>query len=329
MLRMIALWACSLIACPLAAQEGPTAIASEAADPLVDPLAVPLPEALAAILAFTDHDERMSVPVRLNGSGPYRFIIDTGAERTVIAHQVSDMLGLAAGRMVNIAAMTGSSPASTVLIPSLEIDAVPRGLRIEAPALDRAHLGADGLVGIDSLAGSAVQIDFEANEMEVTRALRRRRPANTGEIVIRAKTLAGRLIVSDASYAGKRISVILDTGTSVSIGNAKLLELIRGRSTPLQPIQLTSVTGGVLVAEHYQVPRMTLGDAELQQLTMAFADVAPFRRLGLEDRPALFLGMDAMRLFRKVRIDFANREVRFLLPRKTFRTASLGWPRTP
>ncbi|UZK69100.1 retroviral-like aspartic protease family protein [Sphingomonas sp. S1-29] len=325
MLRTFALWACTLIACPVAAQEVPTPVVAEPTDPLAEPPVDPL----AAVLAFTDYDERMSVPVRLNGSGPYRFIIDTGAERTVIAHQVAGMLGLAAGRTVNIAAMTGSSPAATVLIPSLEIDAVPRGLRIEAPSLDRAHLGADGLVGIDSLAGSAVQIDFEANEMHVAKAFRRRRASNPGEIVVRAKTLAGRLIVSDASYAGKRIAVILDTGTSVSIGNAKLLDLVRKRSTPLRPVELTSVTGDVLMVEHHQVPRITIGGAEFQHLGIAFADVAPFRRLGLDDRPALFLGMDAMRLFRKVRIDFANREVRFLLPRQSFRTASLTGTRMP
>ncbi|WP_033922569.1 retroviral-like aspartic protease family protein [Sphingomonas sp. 37zxx] len=326
MLQLAAIMALALIATPAAGQTHSLPVMPESVVPDAGNSAN---DALADILAFTDHDERMSVPVRLNGSGPYRFIIDTGAERTVIAHQLAGVLGLAVGPTVNIAAMAGSSPAATAVIPSLEIDAVPRGVPIEAPALDRAHLGADGLVGLDTLAGNAVQIDFQTNEMQVKRSLRRRRAAAAGEIVIRAKTLAGRLIMSDAFYGDKRIAVILDTGTSVSVGNAKLLELIRRRSLPMSPAQLTDVTGGVVLAEQLQVPHVTVGGVELQNLPIAFADVAPFRRLGLEDRPALFLGMDAMRLFWKVQIDFANREVRFLLPRKTVRTALFNSQRTP
>src|SRR6185369_14566967 len=30
----------------------------------------------------TEHDDRMTVPVRVSGSGPYRFLVDTGADRT-------------------------------------------------------------------------------------------------------------------------------------------------------------------------------------------------------------------------------------------------------
>ena len=55
------------------------------------------------------------------------------------------------------------------------------------------------------------------------------------------------------------------------------------------------------------------------QLPIAFADVAPFRKFGLTKEPALMLGMDALRLFRHVDVDFANREVRFSLPRDTVR----------
>ena len=42
----------------------------------------------------------MTVPVRSPAPGPYRFIIDTGAQRTVISRELADALGLAAGRDV-------------------------------------------------------------------------------------------------------------------------------------------------------------------------------------------------------------------------------------
>ena len=52
-------------------------------------------------------------------------------------------------------------------------------------------------------------------------------------------------------------------------------------------------------------------------MPVAFADVAPFERFGLTKRPALLLGMDALRIFRRVDIDFPNRQVRFLMPEGT------------
>ena len=69
---------------------------------------------------------------------------------------------------------------------------------------------------------------------------------------------------------------------------------------------------------------MTIGGVDLNYLPVAFSDVPPFRRLGMADRPALFLGMDAMKLFRQVSIDFPNREVRFLLPRSVRMASRFG-----
>jgi predicted aspartyl protease len=270
----------------------------------------------AEILAFYEDEQRMRVPVRVDGAGPYQFIIDTGAERTVISRQVATALGLAAGPQVKIASMTGTVPASTVRIPSLEIDAVPRAMSIEAPQFEGLHLGADGLVGLDSLAGNSLLIDFDKREMHVQKSSRRKAQRAPGEIVVTARSMMGRLIVTDAQYAGRKISVVLDTGTSISVGNSALLRLVEGRARAQQPVRIMSVTGAMLQADYRIVPRVTIGGVEVSTLPVAFADVPPFHRLKLDDRPALFLGMDALRVFRQVRIDFPNREVRFLLPRR-------------
>lgn len=269
----------------------------------------------AELLAFATFEERMRVPVRVNGAGPFQFVIDTGAERTVISRQVAAALGLAAGPVVRVSAMTGVVPVPTARIPSLEIDAVPRALAIDAPQLEAPHLGADGLVGLDSLAGNALLIDFDKRVMHVQKSRRRQRSAAPDEIVVVAKSLMGRLIVTDARFAGKKINVVLDTGTTVSVGNTALLRLVEAKAKVGMPIRIMSVTGGMMTADYRVVPRVTVGGVEVNTLPVAFADVPPFKRLNLDEKPALFLGMDAMKLFRQVRIDFPNREVRFLLPR--------------
>jgi hypothetical protein len=48
---------------------------------------------------------------------------------------------------------------------------------------------------------------------------------------------------------------------------------------------------------------------------MTFADNYAFTALNLADRPAILLGMDALKLFDRVLIDFSNRRVGFDPPK--------------
>lgn len=279
-------------------------------------------------LGFADLDQRMTVPVTIGDAvtmaetGPYRFVVDTGAERTVIARELAERLRLAPGRGVRVTAMAGSGDVATVVIPRISIGAASGGARvtsqrIEAPAFDGRNLGAAGLVGIDTLQGHALTIDFDRQTMTVALATRRLREEHFGadDIVVRARSLFGQLVVTDATYHGARVRVVLDTGSVVSIGNAALRSLVaKGARGPMTAIRLTSVTGATLQADYATIDALRFGDTGFSNLPVAFADAAPFARLGLEKRPALMLGMDALRLFRRVRIDFANRELRLERP---------------
>ena len=134
------------------------------------------------------------------------------------------------------------------------------------------------------------------------------------EIVVTAKSLFGQLIVTDAYYGNTRIQVVLDTGSQVSMGNSALRKRVT-RSRRTQPIELTDVTGSKTLADYTTVPNIKVGDVMFGSMPVAFADVAPFERFGLTNRPALLLGMDALRSFRSVDIDFPNRQVRFRMPK--------------
>lgn len=281
-------------------------------------------------IAFADLDERMTVPVTISSqgggnpieTGPYRFVVDTGAERTVISCELAGTLGLAAGRRVRITAMAGSGDADTFVIPRIRVGAAgaalrPSGQRIEAPGLMQRHLGAPGLAGIDTLQGHALTIDFDRRTMSVAPSTRRLRAERFGrdDIVIRARSLLGQLVVTDASYRGRRVRVVLDTGSAVSMGNVALRRLVARDTDAMHPVSVTSVTGAELIADYAQVGEMRLADVSMTNLPVAFSNAPPFARLGLVDRPALLLGMDALRLFGRVRIDFANRELRLERPR--------------
>lgn len=268
-------------------------------------------------VALTLVDDRMTVPVQIAGAGPFRFVIDTGAERTVIARQLASMLGLAAAGDVNVIAMSGRSRVGTVVIPSLRLSSVPGVNGIRAPALDAQHLGGMGLLGIDTLQDHKVTIDLDARTMAVSPSLKLRRTpaAAPGEIVVRARSTLGQLIVTDADVDGAKVRVVLDTGSAVTIGNSALKRLMQ-RAGRFEPLAIHSATGGIVAAEYGRAGRIRLASVQFADMPIAFADVAPFAHFGLAKRPALMLGMDALKAFRRVDIDFANREARFLLPRK-------------
>lgn len=258
-----------------------------------------------------DHTQRMTVPVSIDGRGPYRFIVDTGAERTVIARELAADLGLAAGLTATVYSMTEESRIGTVVIPELEVGR-RRMNQIHAPALQRRHLGAEGLLGIDTLQSQRVELDFLREEMSVTPSRREEAAWPEGTIVVTARNRYGHLMLVDAALDGERVYVIIDTGAEVTIGNSVLRRRLerRGRLGTLRPVELQSVTGGRLTADYGVARRIRIGGAGINNLPVAFADVHPFRQLRLTDRPALLLGMDALQLFERVSFDFANRRVR-------------------
>jgi predicted aspartyl protease len=193
---------------------------------------------------------------------------------------------------------------------------------IDAPALGASNIGADGMLGIDSLRSQRVMFDFKAKTMSITPSAQPLERMDGDTIVVRARSRNGRLIFTQAKINGKRVSVIVDTGSQVSIANMAMQKLLTKRGQQLLPeaITIESVTGEKMSAGIARVPQLQLGGGvELTDLSVAFADAHIFRQLGLEDRPALLLGMNAMKAFDRISIDFAAKKVRFVLPGTSMR----------
>jgi len=261
-----------------------------------------------------DRSERMTVPVKVGGESGIPFVIDTGAERTVVSRQLADRLNLAKGPVRNLMTVTGTGKVNTVILSGLELSGTKLDA-IEAPALDRAHMGAHGMLGIDSLQSRRVLLDFKKNEMKIVPG-RRLQDSDEDTIVVTARSKYGQLILVDARFLGERVKVIVDTGSQTSIGNQALLDRLqrKKKSIALQPVTVTSVTGQTIPAQFATVDRIQIGGADFNNIPVAFADAEPFKRFGLANQPALLLGMDALRLFDRVSVDFANKQVRFILP---------------
>ena len=262
-----------------------------------------------------DPGHRMTVEVNIDGRGPYRFVVDTGAERTVISRELAQTLGLDAGGGITLASVSQVTRVPSVLIPELEVGrrTLPT---IHAPALAQRNLGAEGMLGVDSLRSQRVIFDFARRELTLSSSHIEDDRSPPGEIVVRGRTRLGRMVLTNATIDGQRVTVIVDTGSQVTIGNPALRRQLarRNRLGEMRLLSLTGVTGDQVIAEYTVVNRLRMGGVYMESLPIAFSDVQLFRHLGVGNRPAILLGMDALRAFDRVSIDFANRRVRLLPP---------------
>ena len=146
---------------PSAAQdipaEQPQALAAnvkaEAADPLLQEFVI-------------DRSNRMTVPVKINNGKTFPFIVDTGSERTVIANELAQYLNLDAGELLRLATISGPATVNSYIIDNLTTSTLSID-GIEAPGLKQSHLGAYGLLGIDSLQDNKVYLDLRQGTMQV------------------------------------------------------------------------------------------------------------------------------------------------------------------
>lgn len=257
--------------------------------------------------------DRMLASVTIGGAGPYPFIVDTAAERSVISRELADTLGLAPAGRARLLSMTSSRDAGMVRLPEISF-AQGQTRSLDAFALNGRHIGASGVLGIDALRGQRVVLDFEAGEMRVGPASRNAPRLAPNEIVVRARTRFGQLVLIDSTAEGVPVDVVVDSGLQVSVGNEALRRLLTARNNRFQQIALVSITGEEFNADYTRVDNLRIGGVAIVGMPVAFADAYFFRRMRLTRRPALMLGMDALQMFRRVAVDFPNRRAHFVLP---------------
>lgn len=302
---------------PVSRVRAPRVCATFAATALLSAQAPPpLPaDAVAPTVVSIDLDrsQRMTVPVTVNGAGPYRFLVDTGAQATVVTPRVTDALGLVPSGRATLVAMASRTKVDTIALNGLEF-AGRRFNNLVTPLLRDRDIGADGIIGLDSLQDLRVVIDFRADAISVVDAPSGIRGGSSGyEIVVRARRKLGQMIITDARIEGVRTAVIIDTGSWHSIGNRALQRRLGAKHS--ETMNSTDVAGGTLTSDLGMLEKLQIGSVGLADLPVGFSDSPAFAALGLADRPALILGVGNLRPFDRVAIDFATRRVLFDVPK--------------
>lgn len=256
-------------------------------------------------------ETRLSVDVKVNGHGPYQFVVDSGADTSAVGLRIAEDLELPLGTPAILNGTTDRAIVDRVKIDELTLG--PTTVKnLEVPALREIDLGGAGLIGIDALLQQRLLMDFETRTIKVEDATV---PVQSfpGEIVIVGYRRHGQLILTEVRAGGIMVEAVIDTGSQVTIGNSRLRDKLLRSGHEFWKVPATGVTGVTVQLEMARVGELQLGPVTLNDVPIAFADVPPFKLFGLDQEPALLLGTDLLATFRRVSLDFRARKVRFQL----------------
>ena len=284
----------------------------------LDELAVTAPEPRFVAPTNRDRIGRIWAPVSINGKGPFRLVLDTGASHSAVTARVAQILGHS-GESRHTATLRGATGSVTVpMIPieSLEVGELliqPRRLPIVPDALG----GAEGVLGMDGFANKRIFIDFRRDNITIMRS-RNERPRQ-GFATVPVKFMRGRLLVVDAWLGGIRVKAIIDTGGQATLGNLALREALaakrRKQEAAALPDTVTGATLDVQAGNRIATPSIALGEVLVRNPAMTFADFAIFEYWELTDEPAMLIGMDVLGLLDTLVIDYRRREIQMKIRR--------------
>jgi predicted aspartyl protease len=262
--------------------------------------------ALFASPTRLDHIGRIVVPVLINGQGPFRFIVDTGASHSAVTPGLVQKLGLpAAPRSMELNGITG-----TAQVPAVRIETLQAGdLKIQdtdfpvvwAPLM----AGADGFLGVAGLTAQRLLVDFQNNRVVLSGAGGRL----PGFMRISGKRVAGGLITVAATIGGVRLRAVIDTGSERSLGNLALQSALKQQHHFAALSQTTNVYGAtsdVTPGDAQVAPIITIGDLRIADVTLVYGDFNIFKVWNMQDSPALIIGMDVLGTVDRMAVDFKH-----------------------
>lgn len=258
-----------------------------------------------------DRIGRIVVAVMIDGQGPFRFIVDTGANYSTVSPGLVDKLGLqpvaTASMLVN--GITGTEQVPTVPILKLQAgDLLIENKRLPvvwAPLM----AGADGILGVAGLTDERLLVDFEHNRVTLAHAHRAADPHGFARIP--AKRIHGGLISVAAKVGGIAVQAIIDTGSERTIANTALREALyrRARQDKLQDTDVYGATAEIVAGKMDLSPTIDLGSVHVGKVTLVFGDFHIFDVWGMTRRPAMIVGMDVLGTVSALSIDFQHAEI--------------------
>ena len=306
----VALMSCSIVwlaSVRADEQEGAPIPAQEPSES-VEGVTVEAPEPRYGAPTLRDRIGRVWVPVMINGQGPFRLVLDTGATSSAILQSVADRLKLAAdpGSMVRLQGSTGASTVPYVVVDHMEVGDLLIG-KTKLPIVPDVFGGAEGVLGTRGLQDKRIHMDFRNDLIEINFARNKQRPLNVTPVPFDIER--GRLTTFTVMVGGVKTKAIVDTGAQRTVGNNRLRELLLLKQREIQDADIVGVTLDVTQGEAIKVPPISVGPVRIRNLHITFGEMPIFDYWGLSREPALLVGMDIIGTLETFTIDYKRKEL--------------------
>ncbi len=256
-----------------------------------------------------DRIGRIWAPCLINGQGPFRLVLDTGASHSGVTARVAAALGipLDLAAPVLLHGVTGDAEVPSITVGSLtvgDLELKPAILPIVVDALG----GADGVLGTEGLEGMRIFIDFRHDRIQIARSHYQR--AGRGFVTIPMLHTHLGLPMFKAYVDGVAVKAVFDTGGEVTLGNEAMRQaLLRRALSKAHPEQVVGVTDAMQSGESYFTPPIEFGAIRIRGARVTYGEMKIFEQWRLTNEPVLLVGMDAIGLLDTVVIDYGRKEL--------------------
>lgn len=282
---------------------------STTAEPAVEEVVVTAPEPRYVAPTTRDRIGRIWAPVLINGRGPFRLVLDTGASRSALSERVVADLGLPVeADAVRLRGVTGTSIASAVRLDSLEFGELSVE-KTRVPIIADAFGGADGVLGDEGLKDKRITIEFLKDRISIMRS--HRTPAAPGHAIVPFKYAHNRGMRVQVQVGPVKAIGVIDTGAQVTVGNLALREALarrRGQRDEFDDVVI-GVTEDIQTATRVRIPNIVAGQMMVRNAEIRFSDLHIFEHWRLSSQPALLIGMDVIGTLDTLVIDYALGEL--------------------
>lgn len=256
--------------------------------------------------AWVDKYGRPTAKVMLNGVGPFQFMVDTGSTTTVIAERHMTTLGVERFGEARVVGTTGSASMPLTRIETLQTGAVTRKALDVAVLLDSELPREDGILGADVFVGRRLVFDIRRRMVRIEPSKQEARSASVGNMRVRN----GLLAEIEGRVGSVPARLMLDTGAENCIANMALSEQLQRYHPKLMRIEnarVYGVTGHKVVGQYIALPKVDLKAFTVRDATCVAADAPIFAQWGLNDEPAMIVGVNLLSRLESFSIDYAGR----------------------
>jgi predicted aspartyl protease len=282
---------------------------------------------LFALPTTHDHIGRVVVAAMVNGKGPFRFIVDTGATHSTVSPRLVEALGLQPSEVPSMVlnGITGTAQVSAVTLDRLQTGDLTFDQLVAPVVWAPVMAGADGILGAAGLTGRSLSVDFQRNSVRISRGVDMAVRAEA--LKIHATRVTHGLMTLSIQVGGVRGLAVIDTGSERTLGNPALRDALKLRTRTGAEALVTSVYGATEQVERGEVwraPTIVIDTMRINDVQVVYGDFHIFKVWDMQGTPAMIVGMDVLGTVGSLGIDFKNEDVYFTSSRTNTMTFAPG-----